>query len=75
MVHECVCFCVCVCVSFVQPFVCACYVYVRLSVPAPRTADCGDRIGTARVQVIDICSPDGVVSPKTCLYLTKWLEF
>lgn len=25
--------------------------------------------------VADVCTPDGVISPKTCVYLDKWLEF
>ncbi|KAK3219409.1 hypothetical protein Dsin_013379 [Dipteronia sinensis] len=24
---------------------------------------------------ISLCTPDGIISPKTCVYYTKWLEF
>ncbi|ESR64042.1 hypothetical protein CICLE_v100094942mg, partial [Citrus x clementina] len=24
---------------------------------------------------INFCTPDGVISPKTCVYYTKWLDF
>lgn len=27
------------------------------------------------VQVFDDCTPTGVISPATCVYLDKWLEF
>lgn len=54
----------------------ACHADVRLVLPnAMNAAVSVHAVNCSAAQVINKCSPDGPISPATCVYYNEWLSF